>query len=91
MSKKFYTGRLACESEFVLKLEVLGSDFSVLSGLCAKNRSQLFKSCLRLKPINRQILKLGNPDFSIITSKKAYIKIHTNYSAYQRTTGPDLT
>ena len=78
MSKKIYTGRLACESEFVLKLEVLGSDVSVLSGLCAKNRSQLFKSCLRLKPINRQILKLGNPDFSIITSKKAYVHQNTH-------------
>ena len=56
----------------VLKLEVLGSNVSVLSGLWAKNRSQLFKSCLRLKPIIRQILELGKLDFSIITSE-----IHT--------------
>ena len=43
MSKKIYTGRLACESEFVLKLEVLGSDVSVLSGLCAKKQVTTFQ------------------------------------------------
>ena len=63
MSKKFYTGRLAYESEFVLKLEVLGSDVSVLSGLCEKKQVTTFQILSETKTDKKANFKMGKSRF----------------------------